>query len=574
MATFVNASFLGVSQEGQFLGERTARIRSVKTFSIEGFIDSRATNTDLDGVRETIATINALTRSITGGAPFSINLLETITINGVDYGEGKVTGFQFAASENSLENQIMVGKYTVSIEFFIAGDLSSVYGFSVADKEFLENFSESFSFSLSEENVYEYTHNVDIKYVPGTRGDNTLVDVIAAAKTLATNVFAQTPATFNGILDNHFADYGTSGRKYFTESYDKLTGDSKFSKKFTIYNLDGLAYSAKITNSFNMNEDGISTVEERGTIRARAGVVDFLGRALTGATVELANSFSRCAIIYGVYKTYFSPNSNSLINLRITQSKNLNNSTGDVEYSVSYTDNIAVSSLAYTEERTITVNKEGSVIQVEESGSRTSIGEKSSSYVITPASSIEGGVLVRCSAFYAFSGGVGFLKKTKSSLSVPVYGKVLKYSFYFSDSDFIFAAGDFTQKEIKVNDEVSGSVFENFMIPNRGIAFLHRPGQKGMSSRTVEVSVVLQRTPLTNNLVDIPAFKTKVDSAVTVLFNELKLKALLVLAEKNNIQVRDNQEIFISETKFSFESNNAMTMSVKVDYPYMSGEAI
>lgn len=570
MATFVNASFLGVSQEGQFLGERTARIRSVKTFSIEGFIDSRATNIDLDGVKETIATINTLVRTIT--SPLNLTMMETISINGVDYGKGRVTGFQFAASESSLENQILFGKYSVTIEFFLVGDLSSVYGFAVADKEFLENFSESFSFSLSEEGVYEYNHNVDIKYTPGTRGNNTIVDVVAAAKSLATSVFAQTPTNFNGILNNHFADYGTSGKKYFTETYDKLTGESKFSKKFTIFNQDGTTYSAKITSSFLMNEEGVSTIEEKGSIKGRVGIL--LDAALAGAAVELSSSFARCVIIYSAYKTYFSSNTGNLINLKISQSKSINSNSGDVEYSVSYTDDISFINLTYTEERTITFSKQGTTTEVEESGIRTTIGEKSASYAITPASAIEGGAASRCSTFYATSGGSGFLKKKKSSIGVPFYGKSLKYSFSFSDSDFLFSSGAFTQKEIKVNDEVSGDIFEKFMIPNKGIEFLHFTNQRGMNSRTVDVSAVLLRTPFANNFVTIAAFKGKVNAAVLTLFNELKLKAFSVLAEKSNIQVRDNQEIFISDVRYSFDANNTMTMSVKVDYPSVYGRAI
>ena len=63
MASFTNAQVLGISASSQFLGDRTARLRTVKSIEIEGFIDSRS-NTDLQGVSETQSTIDTLVSSL------------------------------------------------------------------------------------------------------------------------------------------------------------------------------------------------------------------------------------------------------------------------------------------------------------------------------------------------------------------------------------------------------------------------------------------------------------------------------------------------------------------------------
>ena len=88
---FTNASVLGIDQSSEFLGDGIARIRSVKTISIEGFVDNRS-NTDMVGVENTLEHLQDQIDSLSAssdvnttfplaapgdaGSPFAITFIE------------------------------------------------------------------------------------------------------------------------------------------------------------------------------------------------------------------------------------------------------------------------------------------------------------------------------------------------------------------------------------------------------------------------------------------------------------------------------------------------------------------
>ena len=566
MATFINASFLGVSQESQFLGEATARIRSIKTFTIEGFIDSRI-NSDLQGVKETILTINNLNKTLSGPLVSTKLIMEDIIINETNYGKGKVVSLDFKSSNDGKENQIMFGSYSATIEFFLAGDLSLVYGFNVPNPEFLENFSESFSFSLSEDSSYDYDHSLTIKYIEGTKQNNQTIDVFSTAKSLASNVFSQALAGFNGIIDGHFGDYTSLGKKYFTEKYDKLTGECSFSKKFNAFNKNGTTYSVSATNSFEINEDGVATVSETGTIKGRTS--DALDSALDGLDEETASSFLRCQLIYNAYKNHFAPTSSSLKNLVISSSKSINNNTGDVEYSLSYTDDIAIESLQFSEDRTLKFDR-NNISTVDETTTRTYFEDKSNSFlgsILAPAiASLVIDATARCLAFYLSLAPprLGVLKIIKSSIDFSKFGNSYTYNVSFSDNDTLFSSGPFIEKNISVTDEDSKRSYEEVRIANRPRSLIHDSSQNNLATRSVKATVRLPRRPLENNFYYISQFKSQTAEAVLSLFNELKNKAYNVYVETSAPSL--DFDIYISSLSYTINSDYTMTMNLGVSY--------
>lgn len=569
MATFINASVLGISQESQFLGESTARLRTVKTFSIEGFIDSR-TNTDLQGVKDTVETITNLNKTFSGPSSATALMMEDIIINGTNYGKGKVVSLSFASSADFKENQITLGSFSATIEFYLAGDISSIYGSNAVDQEFLEDFSERFSFSLAEDSSYDYEHSLGIKYIEGTRANNTTINPFSAAKTLAESVFARAITDFNGILDSHFGDHDSLGKRYFTEKYNKQTGDCSFTKKFKAYQKNGTTYSASITNSFDVNEQGITTIVEKGTIRGRTS--NLLASALDGLNQEISNSFARCSTIYTTYKNYLYPSlSSSLLkNVIINSSKSIDNNSGDVEYSLTYTNDEAFNNLTFTEERTLKFNKEV-ISTVEENTTRTFLAGKSESFLsaslMPSVPALEVAAAARCLLIYLryASSKIGTLKKLKSSINFPRFGNSYSYTVSFSDSDSILSSGPFIEKSIAITDENGGPVFESFQIPNKRREFLHFPAQNNLNTRSVKASVKLRRREFTNNFYDYSGFKDQISIAVSSLFNELKLRAYSVFSEKGIFTL--DRDVFITELSYSINSDYTMTMDLTVNYP-------
>ena len=100
---FSNASVLGVTSTGEFLGGTTARYRTVKNLQIQGYIDSRASQTKDEGVKATVDTIN---QYVAAASASGTNTLEAVTINGFSMGNGRITSLDFEAGETGTDNQI------------------------------------------------------------------------------------------------------------------------------------------------------------------------------------------------------------------------------------------------------------------------------------------------------------------------------------------------------------------------------------------------------------------------------------------------------------------------------------
>lgn len=161
---FTNAYILGIQRRSDYFGERTANYRSVDTISIEGYIDVRGQNTDQKGVRQAIQQID----NYVAAASNSSSVIEAITINETGYGTGKIISLDFPASSAVGEDQIRIGKYTASIEVYNSGYLRDTFeGASIPYPQFLESFSEDFSYGVEEDNTYNLSHSLSIQYLSG-----------------------------------------------------------------------------------------------------------------------------------------------------------------------------------------------------------------------------------------------------------------------------------------------------------------------------------------------------------------------------------------------------------------------
>jgi len=388
MASFTNAEVLGVSASSQFLGDRTARLRTVKTIDIEGFIDSR-TNTDLEGVSQTQSTIDTLVSSL--NSPSTVT--EEILVNSINFGTGKIVSVDFpAAAGGAKDNQILIGNYTASLELYESGDIAALNAATdnlpIPDTNFLEDFTESFSASRSDDDTYEFTHDLSLKYISGLQPDASapyteIINPISAAKTLAESVFSQTLTSFNFVLGGAGYDYNSLAKKYYNETYDLENGTANYQKRFSLLKTNGTTYSAQITNNFEMGEDGIIKVTENGEIQGRANdQSSMISRAKAGVDTEIGNSFSRCSTIYTAYKSYLDTpttlpwlqaNTSTLYNQSISTSKNINANNGTVSYTVEYTDNKNIENVATITNRTIDFSKDGNICSVSEKGDVTRV---------------------------------------------------------------------------------------------------------------------------------------------------------------------------------------------------------
>ena len=590
MASFTNAQVLGISASSQFLGDRTARLRTVKSIEIEGFIDSRS-NTDLQGVSETQSTIDTLVSSL--NSPSTVT--EEILVNSINFGTGKIVSVNFpAAAGGAKENQILVGNYSASLEIYDSGDIAALNeatdNLSIPDTNFLEEFSENFSASRGDDDVYEFSHDLSLRYISGLQPDGAggteIINPISAAKTLAQSVFNQTLTSFNFILGGAGYDYDSVAKKYFNETYDLENGTASYQKRFSLFKTDGTTYSAQITNALEMGEDGIIKVTENGEIQGRANDQSTLiARAKAGANTEIANSFTRCSTAYTAYKSYLSTpaslpwlnaNSSTLRNQSLSTSKTINANNGTVSYSVEYTDDKNIESVSLIKDRTIDFSKNGDICSVSEKGTITAVGvSKGGPATITASLSnlpSISDVKTRCTNVYTKNRQTGTLKKVKASSSFAgvthepnsgsnLGGKTLEYTYEFTDDPEVFEAGTFSRKKVKSNDSMGVVNTKILSFPNQpnNISLVHFPNQTSPSTRTVSAESLMRRDQTgSNNIISYRDFQP----AAKELFNDMLLEGMNFLVDNPSFTTIDDSQVFVTDLSFSFDSANTLNGSV------------
>ncbi len=587
MASFTNAEVLGVSASSQFLGDRTARLRTVKTIDIEGFIDSR-TNTDLEGVSQTQSTIDTLVSSL--NSPSTVT--EEILVNSINFGTGKIVSVDFpAAAGGAKDNQILIGNYTASLELYESGDIAALNAATdnlpIPDTNFLEDFTESFSASRSDDDTYEFTHDLSLKYISGLQPDASapyteIINPISAAKTLAESVFSQTLTSFNFVLGGAGYDYNSLAKKYYNETYDLENGTANYQKRFSLLKTNGTTYSAQITNNFEMGEDGIIKVTENGEIQGRANdQSSMISRAKAGVDTEIGNSFSRCSTIYAAYKSYLDTpttlpwleaNTSTLHNQSISTSKNINANNGTVSYTVEYTDNKNIENVATITNRTIDFSKDGNICSVSEKGDVTRVNYwKSAVPTITDSLTYLPSltdVKARCTNVYAKNRQGGTLRNVKASTSFGgtvhepnsgsnLGGKKIDYTYEFSDDPEICQTCTFSRKKIKSNDTMGVVNAKVLLFPNQpqNIAFVHFPGQTSLSTRSVSAESVMRRDQSgSNNITSYRSFQ----AAAQELFNDMLAEGLDFFIDNPSFTSIDVSQVYVTDLNFSFDSSNTL----------------
>jgi len=595
MASFSNATVLGVSASSQFLGDRTARLRTVKSISIEGFIDSRA-NTDLEGVSQTQSTINTLVSSL--NSPSTVT--EEILVNSINFGTGKIVSVDFPSAAGGVtDNQILMGKYSASLELYENGDLAALNAatdnLSIPDTNFIEDFSESFSASRGDDDSYEFSHDLSLKYISGLQPDASapyteIINPISAAKTLAQSVFAQTLTSFDFVLGGPGYDYDSVAKKFYNETYDLENGTANYQKRFSLFKTDGTTYSAQITNALDMGDDGIIRVTENGEIKGRANDQStMIDRAKAGADTEIGNSFTRCSTAYTAYKSYLdtpttlpwlTANTSTLRNQSLSTSKTINANNGTVSYSVEFTDDKNIDSVSLVRNRTIDFSKDGNICTVSEKGDITTVGisKADSPNITTTLANLPSLTAVknRCTNVYTKNRQSGTLKKIKASVGFNAVvhepnsgsnlgGKKIDYTYEFTDDPEVFDSGTFSRKKIKSNDSMGVVNNKILLFPNQpdNIAFVHFPGQTSLSTRSVSAESIMRREQTgTNIMTNYRSFR----DASKELFIEMLLEGMKFFQDNPSFTTIDASQVYVTDLNFSFDSSNTLNGALTLTF--------
>ena len=593
--TFNNVSVVGISSKGSFLGENINRYRTVESIEIEGYIDSRSSNTDMDGVKETQETISTY---ITNATATETDILQEIKVNGNSLGSGKILTLDFKASEGTLNSQIIVGSYSATIEIpKDSGSFSNAIdsGGTLSPSEILEDISEDFSVSLNTKGDYEFDHSLSVGLLQTEflAFDN---KVVQEAKGFANAIFRERHnsaiTSFNLILGDHFGDYNAPARETFSESYDTHSGKFSFKQKFVLHKENGVGYSVVRTHSFGIGANGIVTVVESGEILGNtSGPEDVAGWINT----EIAGSHVRCVSIFSLYHDNFSGKKDfevargvsidaavGLNSNPISVSKNIDLNTASSSYSVTYTDDEGYINSNYYLDRTISISKnQGSIFQVSENGTLRYNQIKSKNFNPTAKiSSILGDESLskaRCeellerahnkSGSHHSIGSTHAINLTKSSFTFNKYGKSVTYTFNYSDSpEYVKKHGGIvTNSSAKEQDQNPADKFTSYLIPSAGDEISHSPGgtaKSNLATRTVIVDYVLARIPSKN------IYDTVYDISDALEFARQEAISEAFKAHMdNNVIALDYNEIYITAASYSFNSDRRLSVTVTAEYP-------
>jgi len=578
MAIYItNVSVIGVSKESSTFGEHQRRYRSVKKVELEGFLDDRTnyagTSGIIDGIESTVQAQWGLTSNA--------QPMDDIFINGTGIGKGKITSASFDAGPDALSNQIRLGSYQFSIEFYESGNIgATLENATIPDMEFLEEFSESFSVSLGEGQEYSLTHDINVTYMSGLKADGTAVNPIASSKTLATNLYSQTPTQFSTALGNYYGLISSAAKRRTNETYDAIKGTATFQRRFSLGPEDGTTYSVGINHNFTIDEMGFCTVKEEGEIKPRTGNLNTTTRNAIGT--ELGSSYSRCNTVYTAYKSDLSTvsaNNRTLNSQPVDRERSIDLNNGGGSYSITYTDNANRLNNAIVD-RTITLESPvwDGQITIKENGTVTQnnpVGLWDNIWTLIPSRAT---VKSRCQNVYnkyIVNAGSPYmtLKNLKNNFGIPNAGKAVTYTYTFTDDPSIFDSGPFSRRSISETDDIGAPTQTKATVPNISYQVLQTPGFTQLGRRSVKFEGQLRRynaNPYTNSILNIYNPNSSM-SAARILCMEAGYR---VFADNQFIYTRDMGQLFCNSAAYTYDSSHKFTMDLSFTYPLVRVNSI
>jgi hypothetical protein len=442
MIDFSNANLLGLTQNSEFLGDSLVRYRTVQQFQIRGNIYSLS---NMSGVSPVWSGISGL---VVGATDF-----DSIIINGINFGNGRVTSLKF---DESTDKDVQSKPYTAQLETYSTGDLSSVLsGFysGVDYSSFLQikKLDETFVYN-SNDNKKSYTHNVSLGLVSG-QGAGSLV---VTAQAIASNIFTHTNLT------GFFGTYTGQYKKYYTEVYNLHSNEFSWSEKVDFTNVSG-RYSHDFTQSLEVNENGITNIKEKGTIKGL--ILPIYESAQAGVEEQKALVYSRAT---GLFANYITNSEYPLFSMPLVQEYNINEFAGNIEYTLSFTNDPKYTGeflWSYTNKLS---RDSQAVYTVSENGSVVGFGRRlidKFDKATAGYNNISGGIELRCGQFY--SGNTNEtrpLHLTSSSINRSMYeGKIDYTRSYNNDASWLSTTG-IKKVDVQISDDMPNYLTSKYSI--------------------------------------------------------------------------------------------------------------
>lgn len=522
-------SLVGKSEAGTFFGDgASGRWRTIRTLQVSGY----------------------------GNAPSvtSTGHLETITINGTNFGTGRITSVQKQAGGSFGQRGLSIGnqKFDATIEIYVDGNtaLTNFSTSTITNLKYIDSFSEDLTSSVEENGDFKYTHNVKVKMLKHSGG----FDPIDAAQDIAEAIYGGT--NYDTAIPNLGQDiaYNRNGRKFYSESYNTKTLECSFSKTYILSQKNpSTNYTVTVNTKFAVNDNGNLDVTESGEI---LGLNDY-STLLAAITTEIGGAYTRASSLYYQLRGYVFGENEELFAQPITILRNIDIGGEKASYTVTYTNNKSLDlTNGYFIEETKTRNRDSDIITVCYDGQIRSFNKKSSSF---------NGVTIFTNRLSAISSNPdisGYTLKGKNA-SVTKFGKEVSYQVCFTNDPSLSTSGAFRRMEVNVMDTPAQLYHREYMIPNSGYK-VSRGHNVDISTRTVSINATIPRTSETNTFYTIP----DIDIYLQILKPTLITKCISVFSDLNLTSFNPILDAtFFAANTASINSNREL--SVTLEYRYI-----
>ena len=419
---FNDVELLGYNHQNTFFGEKSFQYSSKKIFSIRGYALDLTNSNGSQGVFDKI---NELLEST--------KIFQNVTINGENFGRGKVTSFSV---DNG--NWVKYAQYQATIEVYEECSLENLASVNLNGTNFylLKSFSENFNINYDTQNkTVDGDHTIDIQY----DAVNSSTPLITYAQVLAKELLKTLPTSVKEV------NYSTRNnfKVLNSENYSLIDGRCGFKKSFSYNNEDvSKNYSIQRTHSLTLNEEGVATVTEDCEIKGEYDVPSLYGNAKIGLDSEITEVKSRCDNFFNTYKTKFDINKN-LNQTQIEKTVRINKFDGVINYTISFDNDKKKENNTYIFESTQTLEKdENGIWSASETGDIDGLGNIDKDFNKYKSAeqgwnAQKGGVQSRIESFYnvyAKNKPVGAtLKLLSYSINRSKYQGKISYDYRYTD---------------------------------------------------------------------------------------------------------------------------------------------
>jgi len=443
--SFPNVTVLGQTRESRFFGAGF-QYASFRQLTVAGTLNDLPNDFGISGVWDGS---QGLVQTITNNPNY-----QPLILNGVNFGSGRVNSMTF---EPGID--VKTKGYQANITVYDSGNLfnfTGLYysGIDTTNFPSLNSFNESYSFERKLNGGYAYTQNATIQFISGANN----LFAIGAAQSLAKTLF-----TGGDLGFDFYSGYtNRQGKRYITEAYNLINNTCSFQQTFDFDKDDG-PYSAIWNNTVSLDERGIMSAAEQGTVR---GIENpNYQNALSAISTVMTGSYLRCS---GAATNYF-PTGAILVTSPVSQGRNIDIFTNNIQYTVTY-DNSPLNLRLYFWDYALQVTKQDGVSTATENGTIVGRGTNPT-YAFANAQSgfalTQPGISGRCNGLLVGNyAPIGFLASKEQSYA-PVQGQV-GYTYAYSNDPTLISDTGVRRMSVSTEDNDPVYIFNKLNIINVG----------------------------------------------------------------------------------------------------------